>query len=101
MKVTFINMPLRESALPNTPPEGPLILSSILRNDGIDVHVLDLNAYRIKDELSEKKGLPNGRHLTYREVEDLIYKCRRSRRFCLLGQNNNPALARRSCKNCS
>ena len=44
MKVTFINMPLRESALPNTPPEGPLILSSILRNDGVEVHLLDLNA---------------------------------------------------------
>ena len=74
MKVTFINMPLRESALPNTPPEGPLILSSILRNDGVEVHILDLNAYRIKDEISEKRGLPNGRHFTYEETEALIYK---------------------------
>ena len=74
MKVTFINMPLRESALPNTPPEGPLILSSILRNDGVEVHLLDLNAYRIKDETSENRGLPNGRHLTYEETEALIYK---------------------------
>mgnify|MGYP003151382490 FL=1 len=74
MKVTFINMPLRESALPNTPPEGPLILSSILRNDGVEVHILDLNAYRIKDEISEKRGLPNGRHLAYEETEALIYK---------------------------
>ena len=74
MKVTFINMPLRESALPNTPPEGPLILSSILRNDGVEVHLLDLNAYRIKDKTSENRGLPNGRHLTYEETEALIYK---------------------------
>jgi radical SAM superfamily enzyme YgiQ (UPF0313 family) len=74
MKVTFVNMPLRESALPNTPPEGPLILASILRNKGFEVHLLDLNAYRIKDELSKKGGLINGRHLTYKETEDLIYK---------------------------
>ena len=67
-------MPLRESALPNTPPEGPLILASILKNSGFEVHLLDLNSYRITDELSKKKGLSNGRHLTYRETEDLIYK---------------------------
>jgi radical SAM superfamily enzyme YgiQ (UPF0313 family) len=74
MKITFVNMPLRESALPNTPPEGPLILASILRNKGFEVHLLDLNAYRIKDEQSKKRGLTNGRHLTYKETEDLIYK---------------------------
>tara|TARA_R110000824_G_scaffold174752_3_gene352893 strand:- start:1011 stop:2642 length:1632 start_codon:yes stop_codon:yes gene_type:complete len=74
MKITFVNMPLRESALPNTPPEGPLILASILKNSGFEVHLLDLNSYRITDELSKKKGLSNGRHLTYRETEDLIYK---------------------------
>ena len=45
LKVTFINMPLRESALPNTPPEGPLILSAILRKFEADVHIIDLNGY--------------------------------------------------------
>ena len=72
MKITFVNMPLRESALPNTPPEGPLILASILRDKGFEVHLLDLNAYRIKDEQSRKRGLTSGRHLTYKETEDLI-----------------------------
>ena len=47
ISVTFINMPLRESAQPNTPPEGPAILSSILRQYGADVHIIDLNGYRI------------------------------------------------------
>jgi radical SAM superfamily enzyme YgiQ (UPF0313 family) len=67
-------MPLRESALPNTPPEGPLILASILRNHGFEVYLLDLNAYRIKDDLSRKRALPGGRHLTHEEAEELIYK---------------------------
>jgi hypothetical protein len=32
IKITFINMPLRETATPNTPPEGPGILAAIVRN---------------------------------------------------------------------
>ena len=55
MQITFINMPLRESALPNTPPEGPGILSSIVREYGGEPHIIDLNAYRIKDEESQKR----------------------------------------------
>ena len=31
IKITFINMPLREAATPNTPPEGPGILAAIVR----------------------------------------------------------------------
>ena len=73
VKVTFINMPLRESALPNTPPEGPGILASIIREYGGEPYILDLNGYRIKDKLSKKRGLTNGRHLTYDETEKLIY----------------------------
>jgi len=72
LKVTFINMPLRESAAPNTPPEGPAILSSILRQYGAEPSIIDLNGYRIKDEDSKKRGLPNGRHLTYREAKEMI-----------------------------
>jgi len=72
LSVCFINMPLRETAMPTVIPEGPLILGAILRKYGVDVSLLDLNAYRIKDELSKSKGLSNGRHLTTKEVEDLI-----------------------------
>jgi len=72
--VTFINMPLRESALPNTPPEGPLILAAILRNFGAETHIIDLNAYRIKDEAAMQRNLPNGRHLTYNEAEQMFLK---------------------------
>ena len=72
VKITFINMPLRESALPNTPPEGPAILSSIVRQYGGEPYIIDLNGYRIKDSLAKKKGLPNGRHLTYNETEQMI-----------------------------
>ena len=74
IKVTFINMPLRETATPNTPPEGPGILAAIVRRYGGEPSILDLNGYRIKDKLAEERGLPNGRHLTYKEVEDLIAK---------------------------
>ena len=56
VKVTFINMPLRESALPNTPPEGPGILASIIREYGGEPYILDLNGYRIKDKLAKKRG---------------------------------------------
>mgnify|MGYP003638971647 CR=1 FL=1 len=72
IKITFINMPLRESAAPNTPPEGPGILAAIARQHGAEPYILDLNAYRIKDELAEQRGLPNGRHMTYDEAENLI-----------------------------
>ena len=34
IKITFINMPLREAAQPNTPPEGPGILAAIVRRYG-------------------------------------------------------------------
>ena len=34
VKITFINMPLREGSPPNVPPEGPGILSAIVRKYG-------------------------------------------------------------------
>jgi radical SAM superfamily enzyme YgiQ (UPF0313 family) len=74
MKLTFVNMPLRESARPNVPPEGPGILAAIARMYGAEVHIIDLNGYRIKDQLSEEQGLTNGRHLTYDEAESYIVK---------------------------
>ena len=74
MKITFINMPLRESACPNTPPEGPGILAAIARQYGAESHIIDLNGYRIKDDTAKARNLPNGRHLSYAEAEAMIVK---------------------------
>lgn len=71
--VVFINMPLRESAVPNTTPQGPLLLATNLRdNYGVNANIIDLNAYRIKDESAKQRGLEHGRHLLYDEVFRLI-----------------------------
>ena len=72
LKITFINMPLRESACPNTPPEGPGILAAIARQYGAEPSIIDLNGYRIKDALASARGLVNGRHLTYAEAEKMV-----------------------------
>lgn len=62
LNVVFINMPLRETAVPNNMPQGPLLLATILRdNYGANATIIDLNAYRI-----------NGRHLTNDETFCLI-----------------------------
>jgi len=69
LNVVFINMPLRETAVPNTTPEGPLLMATnLIRNYGVMASVIDFNAYRIKDEFAEKRNLPNGRHLTHQEA---------------------------------
>ena len=54
IKITFINMPLRETASPNTPPEGPGILSAIVRRYGGEPYILDLNGYRVKDKFAKE-----------------------------------------------
>ena len=69
VSVTFVNMPLRESATPVVAPEGPAILASVLRKYGATVSILDLNSYRIRDKYAESMGLVNGRHLTFSEAE--------------------------------
>lgn len=74
LNVVFINMPLRETAVPNTTPEGPLLLATYLRQKGVNASIVDLNAYRIKDELAKRRGLPNGRHKTEEEARRLIEK---------------------------
>lgn len=67
--IVFINMPLRESAVPTITPEGPLLMATnLIKNYGVNASIIDLNAYRIKDALAEKRGLPNGRHLNYQET---------------------------------
>ncbi|MEK7201250.1 MAG: B12-binding domain-containing radical SAM protein [Patescibacteria group bacterium] len=74
-RVLFINMPLRETARPNTTPEGPLLLATNLRqNCGVDATIVDLNAYRIRDEIAEKRELKWGRHLTPEETSGLIQR---------------------------
>jgi len=70
VKVAFVNMPLRETAMPNVPPEGPGLLAARLRQYGADPTIVDLNAYRIRDEAAA--GKPNGRHLTEAESERLL-----------------------------
>jgi radical SAM superfamily enzyme YgiQ (UPF0313 family) len=70
--IVFINMPLREAATPNVPPQGPLLLSARLREHGANVTIIDLNAYRIKDDIANAKNLPNGRHLSKNEAKALI-----------------------------
>lgn len=72
VSVCFINMPLRESAKPNTPPNGPGLMAARLRQYGAKPTIVDLNAYRVIDEHSQKHGLPNGRHLTLTETEVLL-----------------------------
>ena len=75
LNVVFINMPLREKAVPNVTPEGPLLMATNLRqNYGVNATAIDLNAYRIQDGLAAEKGLQNGRHLTETEVRELIEK---------------------------
>lgn len=71
-RVLFINMPLRESALPNTPPQGPGLMAARLRQYGGEPSIVDLNAYRLKDQSASAKGLPHGRHLTSEEARRLI-----------------------------
>ena len=36
--------------------------------------ILDLNAYRIKDQAAQDRGLPSGRHLTFEEAEALFLR---------------------------
>lgn len=63
MKITFINMPIREQVLPNVPPLGPALLASCLRLIGEKSNILDLNVYR-----------KNGKFLTSEENKKLIIR---------------------------
>jgi len=71
-KVTFINLPIREQAIANNAPMGPAFLAGCLQKYDVEVNIIDLNAYRIKDELSESRNLDNGRVLTYDEAEQFL-----------------------------
>ena len=68
LNILFINMPLRESAIPNTPPQGPALLASRLREYGANPLILDLNSYRFLKENSKDEY----RCLTFNEAEKLL-----------------------------
>ncbi|MBO6756968.1 MAG: radical SAM protein [Roseibium sp.] len=72
VKVTFINMPIREQAKPNNPPAGPALLAARLREYGAEPTIIDLNIYRIKDAEAERRGLELGRSLNFQEARGLI-----------------------------
>jgi radical SAM superfamily enzyme YgiQ (UPF0313 family) len=72
VRVTLVNMPLREAAPPNNAPLGPAILAAVLREWGAVPTIVDLNGYRIRDADAERRGLPNGRHLTAEEARGLL-----------------------------
>ena len=71
-KVMLINMPIREQAKPNNAPLGLALLAGRLLEYDVDVIMVDLNAYRVKDDEATKKGLENGRVLHEIEIENLI-----------------------------
>lgn len=64
-KVLFVNMPLRESAVPNCVPTGVALLAARLQEYDVEVHIVDLNAYRIFDGTRR-------RVLTFDEAEMLL-----------------------------
>ncbi len=72
VRVTLVNMPLREAAPPNNAPLGPAILAAVLREWGAVPTIVDLNAYRIRDDDAARRDLPNGRHLTPDEAQGLL-----------------------------
>ena len=69
LNILFINMPLRGSSLPNTPPQGPALLASRLREYGANPLILDLNGYRFPINDGECKEY---RMLSFQEAEDLF-----------------------------
>jgi len=80
LKVTFIDIPLREDSLPTNFAEGSLLMATNLRqNYGVEATVIDLNAYRIEhgrrfDELAQRRVLKKGRWLTQKESFELLKK---------------------------
>ena len=71
-KVMLINMPIREQAKANNAPLGLALLAGRLLDYDVDVKIIDLNAYRVKDEEATRKGLKNGRVLNEIEIETVI-----------------------------
>ena len=51
---------------------GPALLAARLQKYDVEVNIIDLNAYRIMDDIAESRNLANGRVLTYGETEQLL-----------------------------
>ena len=54
-KCLLINMPIREQARPNNAPLGLCLLASRLKEFKVEVDILDLNSYRVMDEVAKQK----------------------------------------------
>ena len=73
LKISFIGHPLRLDSRATAMPEGILLMATNLyQNYGVEATVVDLNAYRIKDELAQKQGLADGRCMTQKESFELL-----------------------------
>jgi len=71
LKILFVNMPLREAAKPNVPPQGPALMAARLRQYGASPRIIDFNAYRLpKNNLGEV----GHRLLSFDEAENLFLK---------------------------
>ncbi len=55
MRILLVNPPVREWAKSNIPPLGPLILSSILRREGHEIKIMDINGHRWSREEVERQ----------------------------------------------
>lgn len=55
MRICLVNPPIREWAESNIPPLGPLILSSVLKREGHEVKIMDINGHRWSEEEVEKQ----------------------------------------------
>ena len=71
-KCLLINMPIREQARANNAPLGLCLLASRLKEFKVEVDILDLNSYRVMDEVAKQKKLENGRILSELEAENKI-----------------------------
>ncbi len=67
--VLFVNMPLREHAVPNCIPLGPALMAARLQSHGATVGILDLNKYRPWRSLDQVESLLREHIAAYGEPE--------------------------------
>lgn len=73
VKVLLVNLPIREGAPPNCAPLGVALLAARLLQHGVDVSIVDLNAYRVHDGPASARGLGQaGRHIDEDEALGLL-----------------------------
>ncbi len=69
--VTLINMPIREHSLPTNAPLGLALLGARLQGYDVNVRIIDLNVYRVKEERLSA-DLEHGRFLNIGEIKALF-----------------------------